>query len=195
MSWLSFFIMFFVVQAPSQRARTSLQGSVLKIVTGEPVSKAVVTLSRTDSQRRAYAAITGADGKFAFDDIDPAQYRLDASRTGYVRSEYGARSPNRAGLPITLTAGQRVADVVVQLVPAGTIAGRVFDRDGEPLANVNVEAVQYAYSDGDRVLNVVQAARTNDVGEYRLFWLHPGQYFVRATYTGGPPGEIALAGH
>ena len=195
MSWLSFSLMFFVVQAPgSQQPRASLHGYVLKIGTGEPVSKAVVTLIRTDSQRRAYTTITGSDGKFAFDDVDPAQYRLDASHTGYVRSEHGARYPNRSGSPITLAAGQRMADVVVQIMPAGTIAGRVFDRDGETLPNVNVQALQYSYRDGDRVLNVVQAARTNDLGEYRLFWLQPGQYFVSATYSGGTAGELALAG-
>src|SRR5262245_9105181 len=181
MSCLSLLLMFFVVRAPgSQQPRASLHGYVLKIGTAEPVSKAVVTLTRTDSQRPAYTATTDVDGKFALDDVDPAQYRLDASRTGYVRSEYGARTPNRPGLPITLAAGQRMADVVVQIMPAGTIAGRVFDRDGETLANVNVEALKYSYSDGDRVLNVVQAARTNDLGEYRLFWLQPGQYFVSA---------------
>src|SRR5262245_8962246 len=109
MYWMSFLLMFFVVQVPAPpQSRASLQGFVLKIGTGDPVPKAVVTLTRTDSQRRAYTATTGVDGKFAFDDVDPAQYRLDASRAGYVRSEYGARSPNRPGLPITLTAGQRM---------------------------------------------------------------------------------------
>ncbi len=195
MSWLAFLLMFFVVQAPgSQQPRASLHGYVLKIGTGEPVSKAVVRLIRTDSQRPAYTATTDVDGKFAVDDVDPAQYRLDASRTGYVRSEHGARTPNRPGLPITLAAGQRMADVVVQIMPAGTIAGRVFDSDGETLATVNVQALQSSYRDGGRVLNVVQAARTNDLGEYRLFWLQPGQYFVSATYSGGTAGELALAG-
>src|SRR5262245_55353917 len=195
MSWLSFLLMLFMVQASAPpQSRASLQGFVLKIGTGEPVSKAMVSLTRTDSQRRAYTTTTGVDGKFAFDDVDPAQYRLDASRTGYVRSEYGARSPNRPGLPITLTAGQRVADVVVQIMPAGTIAGRVFDRDGETLANVKVEALKYSYRDGDRVLSVVQAASTNDLGEYRLFWLQPGQYFISVTYSGGRAGEVATTG-
>jgi hypothetical protein len=66
-------------------------------------------------------------------------------------------------------------------MPAGTISGRIFDRDGEPLANVAVEALKYSYQEGQRVMNVVQTARTNDLGEYRLFWLQPGQYFVSAT--------------
>ena len=46
-----------------------------------------------------------------------------------------------------------MTDVVVQLTAAGTIAGRVLDRDGEPLANVTVQAQKYSYRDGERVLN------------------------------------------
>ena len=157
--------------------------------TGEPLSKAAVTLTRVDGQRQIYTASTGADGKFVFQNVDPAQYRLGATRNGYVRSEYGARAPNRPGLLITLAAGQRLTDVVVQLTAAGTIAGRVLDRDGEPLANVTVQAQKYSYRDGERVLNNVQNVLTNDLGEYRLFWLQPGQYFVSATYNGGAGGE------
>src|SRR5262249_17327554 len=104
--------------------------------------------------------------------------------------EYGARSPSRPGLPITLSPGQRLTNIVLQLMPAGTITGRVFDRDGEPLANVNVEALKYSYQEGQRVMNVVQTARTNDLGEYRLFWLQPGNYFVSATPPEGQRGGL-----
>src|SRR5262245_42396380 len=66
MSWVSFLLTLFMVQAPaSPQSRASLQGFVLKIGTGDPVSKAVVSLTRTDSQRRAYTTTTGVDGKFA----------------------------------------------------------------------------------------------------------------------------------
>jgi len=183
--------MLFFVQTPaSPPPRASIQGFVLKMGTGEPLSKAAVTLTRVDGQRQIYTASTGPDGKFVFQNVDPAQYRLGATRNGYVRSEYGARAPNRPGLLITLAAGQRLTDVVVQLTAAGTIAGRVLDRDGEPLANVTVQAQKYSYRDGERVLNNVQNVPTNDLGEYRLFWLQPGQYFVSATYNGGVGGEM-----
>src|SRR2546428_10362852 len=85
---------------------------------------------------------------------------------------------------------QKLRGVVLQLMPAGTSTGRVFDRDGEPLANVNVEALKYSYQEGQRVMNVVQTARTNDLGEYRLFWLQPGRYFVSATPPEGQRGAL-----
>jgi 5-hydroxyisourate hydrolase-like protein (transthyretin family) len=193
MNRISLLLMLVFVQAPpSPPPRASIQGFVLKMGTGEPLSKAAVTLTRADGQRQVYTTSTGPDGKFIVQNVEPAQYRLGATRSGYVRSEYGARAPNRPGLPITLSAGQRMTDVVVQLMAAGTIAGRVFDRDGEPLASVTVQAQKYSYRDGERVLNNVQNVLTNDLGEYRLFWLQPGQYFVSATYNGGPAGDAAF---
>jgi hypothetical protein len=79
-----------------------------------------------------------------------------------------------------------MTQIVMPLSPAATITGRVFDRDGEPLAYVAVQAMKYVYQDGERVLNVAQTAMTNDLGEYRLFWLQPGQYFVSTTYDSSP---------
>src|SRR5215831_9699480 len=171
--------------------RGSIAGYVVKMGTGEPLSKATVTISTSTAGRnQTYAATTTTAGQFAFQNLEPGQYRLAASRNGYMRMEYGARSPNRSGLPIGLNAGQRLSDVILQLMPAGTISGRVFDRDGEPLANVTVEALKYSYQEGQRVMNVVQTARTNDLGEYRLFWLQPGQYFISATPPEGQRGGL-----
>src|SRR5215475_14575187 len=174
--------------------RGSIAGHIVKMGTGEPLSKAVVTISAYNSGRaQTYTATTSASGQFAFQNLEPGQYRLSASRNGYVRMEYGARSPNRPGLPIGLNAGQRIGDVILQLMPAGTISGRVFDRDGESLANVNVEALKYSYQEGQRLMNVVQTSRTNDLGEYRLFWLQPGEYFVSATPPEGQRGALLNA--
>ena len=46
-----------------------------------------------------------------------------------------------------------------------------------------MEAMRYTFEDGRRVLTVVEHAETNDLGEYRLFWMQPGQYVVRAIPT------------
>ena len=58
------------------------------------------------------------------------------------------------------------------------IAGRVYDRYGDPVGNANVQALKYVWQDGKRLLTAVQTVRTNDLGEYRLFWMQPGQYVV-----------------
>src|SRR5262245_41032058 len=147
MNWISLALAALLLQAGARpQDRASVTGYILKMGTGEPVSKAVVTISAFSGGRgQSYTATTTSGGQFTFQNLEPGQYRLSATRSGYVRMEYGARSPNRPGLPLMLNAGQRVTEVLVQIMPAGTISGRVFDRDGEPLANVNVEALRYSY--------------------------------------------------
>jgi hypothetical protein len=53
--------------------------------------------------------------------------------------------------------------------------------------NAEVMAMKAAYQDGRRVLTLVQSARTNDLGEYRLYWLVPGQYYVSSMPWDGRP--------
>jgi protocatechuate 3,4-dioxygenase beta subunit len=197
MNWLFLSFMLLFAQQQQQTKpedRGTISGYIVKMGAGDPVSKAIVTLSAFNGGRaQSYTATTTTGGQFAFQNLDPGQYRLSATRSGYVRMEYGARTPNRQGLPITVNPGQKIADVVLQLMPAGTISGRVYDRDGEPMANVNVEALKYSYQEGQRIMNVVQTARTNDLGEYRLFWLQPGFYFVSATPPEGQRGALINA--
>ena len=195
MNWIQLSLALLLFQAaPSQTApqtrpadRASITGFVVKIGTNEPLSKASVVLNTTDGGRtQPYTSSTSNDGRFVLENVQPGKYRLAATRYGYVRYEFGARGPNGPGLQITVAAGQKMTEVVLPLMPAGTITGRVFERDGEPLAYVAVQALKYSYQDGQRVLNVVQTAATNDLGEYRLFWLGPGQYFVSTTYETSP---------
>jgi protocatechuate 3,4-dioxygenase beta subunit len=66
------------------------------------------------------------------------------------------------------------------MVPTGAIAGRIYDKNGEPLGNAQVMAMRQVYKDGRRTLTIVQMVSTDDRGAYRLFWLAPGNYYVAA---------------
>src|SRR5262249_3694663 len=117
-------------------------------------------------------------GKFVFWNAPAGTYRLIATRPGYARSEYGQRTPNGAGRSITLTSGQQRADLRIHMTQTGSISGRILNSAGQPAGNATVQALKASYADGRRELELVQSARTNDLGEYRLFWLAPGLYFV-----------------
>ncbi len=71
------------------------------------------------------------------------------------------------------------------MTPAAVISGRVVDQDGDPIAYASVEALQYGYQSGKKSLRQIGNARSDDRGEYRIFGLMPGRYYVRAQMRAG----------
>jgi hypothetical protein len=167
----------------------SIEGVVVQMGTQEPLANARVELSNDvhlttrgndlhlDLPMRAVT--TSSNGKFSLE-VPPGTYRLIATRTNYVPAEYGQRSPTSQSIPLTLAAGQKLNVAQLAMTPAGSISGRVQDRDGEPVGMAQVQALRSVYKNGRRTLTIVQAVETNDRGEYRLFWLAPGVYYVSA---------------
>ena len=74
------------------------------------------------------------------------------------------------------------------MVPGALISGRVRDAAGRPQSNVNVQVFTISYQTNQPILQPVAAKTTDDRGEYRLFWLKPGEYFVAATPRQGAGG-------
>jgi len=168
------------MQTPAP-SRQSMTGRLVKLGTTEPVVRARIVLARTGGQLEDYKTSVSDDaGAFTFRDLSPGTYRLFAEREGFIRTEHGQRGANPTGVPITLISGQDVQDVVVAIIPAGVITGRVLDNDRNPVRRVWVRALKAIYRDGQRNFNVVDHAETNDLGEYRVFGLSPGLYFVSA---------------
>jgi protocatechuate 3,4-dioxygenase beta subunit len=147
-----------------------------------PLRKAHVSLISVEDTTRTVAAVTNADGRFALKSIEPGPYRLYVSRVGFVSEGYGQRTPDAPGAVLTLHAGQQLKDLQFRLIPAGVISGKTYDDDGEPLPDVQVGAVRQVYSQGKRSRTSATTASTNDLGEYRLFGLSPGRYFVSCVY-------------
>ena len=188
--------------APAPRG--TISGVVARVATGDPIAKVTVTLSRVNTPAGArgagpqeqpagqgvsvqvqqpanVTATTDDQGKFQFKDVEAGAYRLVAARNGFARQEYGQRSLNRPGTVLNISAGQQINDIAFRLTPAGTLSGRVLDSTGEALVGVTVEALRSSYdSTGKRTLQPAGSARTNDLGEYRLYWINPGRYFVSA---------------
>src|SRR5207253_7954192 len=136
---------------------------------------AVVEIRGDDGNARAlHATTTESNGRFVIPSVRPGRYRLAISRPGYVSRT----------LSVAVAPGQ-VEEVQALLTPTAAISGRVYGERGEPLGNIEVSASRASYPDGRRVLTAVQSTRTDDRGEYRLFWLPPGRYFVSATHEEG----------
>lgn len=196
-------------------APASIEGVVAKAVTGESLSKVIVTLTEfrssppitsqlllpgispnsaeyvqiqaamlnqisNTSGSSAVTVTTASDGRFLFENLKPGTYSLKATLGGYAPAEYGQRGPNSRGMTITLKPGQKMQAVSLTMTPGGTITGRIVDANGDPLSRALVQAQKLVYQETGRSLVTVQAVPTDDKGEYRLFWLPPGKYFISA---------------
>ena len=82
---------------------------------------------------RSLTASPDASGRFLIQGIEPGNYRLYASRNTFVSTEYPQ------GGTITLTAKQRMSEVLLKMTPHGVVAGRVIDEDGEPVVHAQVQ--------------------------------------------------------
>lgn len=142
----------------------------------------------------ARSVTTGDDGAFVFNDVPPGTYRLRVDRDGYLSQEYGQRNWTGAGTPITVAAGQRLGPLAIQMTQGGTITGRILDENLEPVTGIQVQALAYVYQNGSRTLTTERQVQTNDLGEYRLYWLTPGDHFVSAIPNSRRGGLVQAAG-
>jgi protocatechuate 3,4-dioxygenase beta subunit len=82
-------------------------------------------------------------------------------------------------------------------MPRGSaISGRLVDEFGDPVADAVVNAMRSVWSGGRRRLQSTgRTAMTNDLGQFRIYGLSPGDYYVNATFRGGDMMgmEIAMA--
>ena len=170
----------FSTQSEQQPPGGVIAGIVVRAGTGEPIAGARVLAQPTTPPRPTPggaapeapsmppAVTTDGQGRFAFKDLHAGPYRLFIFADGYVRHEY-------------VPADQTLQNVRVLLTPAGNVSGNIRDLDGKPLAGVPVQILKPVYNFlGDQTLQSAGAAVTDDRGEYRVYWVTPGRYYVLA---------------
>jgi hypothetical protein len=157
---------------PTTQKPGRIEGNVVNSVTGAGVKKAEVTLNGGPSNR---GGITDATGHFAFETVAPGQYWIQVNCQGYVFP------PGTNGQkPVKVAEEQEVKDLAVKMVPLGVVSGVVRDQDGEPMVHVMIQGLRFVYVNGRRQLNQTAFSSTNDRGEFRMFDLQPGKYYLQA---------------
>jgi hypothetical protein len=171
------------------RGSAILRGQIIAADNGAPIRRAQVRVTSPDA-REGRIATTDAQGRFEIKELPGGRYTITASKAGFVSLQYGQRRPSESGTPIELGDGQSIEKITIGLPRGSVLGGRITDEFGEPVANAAVVAWRYAYAAGARRLTPAgQNARdtTDDLGQYRLFGLPPGDYYVSAILrTGGP---------
>lgn len=167
---------------PAPKA-SSIAGTVVKEPGSEPLKKAMVQVVAENQQEGGnYTSSTDADGHFRIENVTPGRYRIFIERTGFVGiNERGLKSDINV---ITVQDGQSIEDLLFRMLPTAVVSGRVTDEDGDPISGVNVVAQKKR--PGKATRENVASVTTNDLGEYRLPCLFPGQHWIVAV----PPPDF-----
>lgn len=163
--------------APAPQGR--ITGRVLVADSGRPLKRARVMLTAPELPD-GRGAQTDDQGVFDFTELPAGRYTLTASKTGFLTLSYGQRRPLQAGTPLQLGDGQQMRGLEFRLPRGSAVGGRVLDEDGDPMPGVTVLVERYQYLQGDRRLVPAGSAQTDDKGQYRVWGLMPGDYYVAA---------------
>lgn len=177
---------------PGTAARPPAAGATMTtravMVDGVPRQATGSVSFSTGPMGRPRSATTDAQGAFEFTGLPAGTYRLQASAgqysAAYLSMAYGAKKPNGPGMfdpgtPIQLGEGERFDKAFVALPKGAVITGRVADDNGDAMARVQVYTMFLAPG-STRPQRMGTGAQTDDLGQFRLYGLMPGEYIVVA---------------
>jgi len=178
---IGFLILTTAPSASTQAPGGSIEGTVLRANTSEPLAGIFVSLEAGYGRIRTIE--TDADGHFSFKNLASADYTIEPWRDGYFAV---TAVTNRE---IHLGVNEHVRDVTGRMERASTLSGRILYSDGEPVVGTEVVACEPGYAPGgEPECTPVESAKTDDRGEYRIFWLAPGDYYVATDYVPATAG-------
>ena len=154
-------------------AAQGIPGRVAEDHSGAPVASVEVRVRRAGAARLVADLETDVGGQFRLPQLPPGEYTFEFLKTNY--------------LPTTLRFKEALPpQLSVRLVRCGSISGRVLDADGKPVRGAVVYAMPKPERGGPlRPLSGLTAGSYSQVdrnGEYRLYYLAPGEYAVAASY-------------
>jgi hypothetical protein len=159
-------------QATFPTGNSSIEGTVINEVTQAPVRQAQVTISAN-----APPAVTDSTGRFAFRNLAPGTYWLQAEHPLFPRP---ARSAPARPLNIALGQDEQKRDLVIPITPGATISGTVLDEDKKPLSGCSVQALGFQHGQTGPELSGMHNANTDTRGQYRIYGLPRGRYYLMA---------------
>lgn len=168
---------------PMKTGTGRIKGRLVAAETGTPVRRAQVRISGPDIMPKS--AVTDNDGQYEFRDLPAGRFTINATRSGYVSVGYGQTRPFQPPKPIELMDGQVIDKADITMPRGSVISGRIVDEFGDPAADAMVSAMRSTWANGRRRLQPAgRTATSNDLGQYRIYGLPPGEYFVSATMRG-----------
>lgn len=174
-------------QAPTAPGTATLRGHIFAADSGQPLRKAQVRIVANEIRENRMTT-TDANGAYEFTEVRTGRYTISAGKGSYVNVSYGQQRPTDAPKPLEILDNQTVERLDLTLPRGSVITGRILDEFGEPMSEVAVAAQRYQFIQGQRrLIPSGRTVTTNDIGEFRLFGIPPGQYYISATWRNPNP--------
>lgn len=178
-------------QTPTHGTRVA--GRVVD-ASNRPIAGALVLLAGTDITLARVTA-TDRDGRFLFEAVPSGHALVVAGRPAYLSALYGAARAGRPGRVVAVGT-DKTADLTVRLQRGSVIAGRVLDRDGQPVPGVRIRVTPRRLIGRTVVLGgdvgEPPVATTDLTGAYRVYDLAPGDYLIATASRYLGPGDARI---
>src|SRR5262249_11985929 len=128
---------------------------------------------------------------FEFNRLSAGKYFLAGARRGFIPTAY--EQHQQFSTAIVTGATLETENLILRLVPAATISGKVFDESGEAVLHATVRLYRENHDFGVSRIPTASQESSDDRGFYEFWPLIPGMYFVSATgrpwYAMHPPSS------
>jgi protocatechuate 3,4-dioxygenase beta subunit len=160
----------------------TLRGRVLDLGDDTPVAGAAVQVSvptsfgfRFDQPALGETTVTGSDGLFLVEGIEPGVHNVSVEHPDYSRADTRVEVTEEVDPP----------EIVVRLSQGGTITGTVRDAGGQPVPNTRIMLMRGRGGD-------LQWASTDADGRYLFERLAPATYNLTREPTGGMLANLGM---
>jgi hypothetical protein len=176
----------------------TISGTVTDQNSGAPIGNISLKIQSISNPVETWVLVTGRDGNYSIN-LPSDEYVVNAPSgiTGpngsplavndiyYIQEFWQEKTTAQDANAVTIDAKHITnSNINFSLSPLGTISGTVYDRNGIPLSNATVIAINAVDNLDSMVMKTTSTVMTDSEGKYTLYLPHTGPYAVSAVANG-----------